>query len=124
MQPFYLKCYHHFYQTFHSSWDPTKARLLELGGGTVIYPLVSAAPYFANITFVDFSELNLEQVKLWVNKDADFDHIVGSLEGKVGESQSRVTLLRSKIKTIVTCDILKKTQMGFSILVIVLNSLM
>ena len=119
VQPFYLQCYHHFYQTFHSSWDPTKARLLELGGGPVIYPLISAAPYFADITFADFSKPNLEQVELWVNKDAEahdwtpyFNHIVGSLEGKVGESQSRVTSLRSKIKTIVTCDILKEDPNG------------
>ena len=96
-----------------------KARLLELGGGPVIYPLISAAPYFADITFADFSKPNLEQVELWVNKDAEahdwtpyFNHIVGSLEGKVGESQSRVTSLRSKIKTIVTCDILKEDPNG------------
>ena len=114
VQPFYLKCYHDFYQTFHHNWDPTKARLVEIGGGPVIYPLISAAPYVSDITFADYAEVNLEQIKLWVNSDLQahdwspyFNHVVGSLEGN---SDTRVAvereqLLKKKITSIVPCDI-------------------
>ena len=115
VQPFYLQSYHHFYQTFSHTWDPSQAKLLELGGGPVIYPLISAAPFVSEITFTDYSEQNLEAVRSWVSNDSKahdwtpyFDHVVETLEGKVGESQSRQETLRSKIRKVVSCDIRKE----------------
>ena len=115
VQPFYLQCYHHFYQTFSHTWDPTHAKLLELGGGPVIYPLISAAPFVSEITFADYAEESLELVRLWIRGDPKahnwtpyFDHVVETLEGKVGESQSRQESLRGKIRKLVSCDIRKE----------------
>lgn len=115
VQPFYLKSYHDFYQTFHHEWDHNKARLVEIGGGPVIYPLISAAPYVSDITFADYAEVNLEQIKLWVNSDSRahnwnpyFSHVVGTLEGNSDPARGameREELLKKKIKCIVPCDI-------------------
>ena len=65
VQPFYLQCYYEFYQEFHESWDPTTARLLEVGGGPIIYSLISAAPHVKEIVFGEFLETNRREVALW-----------------------------------------------------------
>lgn len=114
VQPFYLKSYHNFYQKFHQKWDPTKARLVEVGGGPVVYSLISAAPYVSDITFSDYAEANLEQIKLWTKSNPQahnwtpyFNYVTGTLEGitdpRVALERERV--LKKKIKRIVPCDI-------------------
>ena len=69
VQPFYLQCYHEFYRDFHRCWDPKTARLLEVGGGPIIYSRISAAPHVKEIVFGEFLEGNRHEVTLWKNRD-------------------------------------------------------
>lgn len=71
VQPFYLKCFHEFYQQFHGRWDNKSARVLEFGGGPTIYPLISAAPHVNNIVFSDYVESCRKEVQLWKDQDPE-----------------------------------------------------
>lgn len=114
VQPFYLQCYHDFYQGLHTEWDQTKATALELGGGPAIYPLISAAPYVSEVIFAEYAEPNRTQVDLWRKNDPQahdwspyFKHVVMNLEGNRDPkaASDRQEELRSKIKNIVKGDI-------------------
>ena len=114
VQPFYLQSYHEFYHRFSSEWDTGIARLLELGGGPVIYPLISASPYVSEIVFTDFIEGNREQVRLWKSKAPGahdwspyFKYVVNTLEGATDPAAAtrREEELQNKIKDILHCDI-------------------
>ncbi|XP_065908954.1 nicotinamide N-methyltransferase-like [Dysidea avara] len=107
------QCFHHFYQTYNKQWDNATAVLLEAGGGPCIYPLISAAPYVAEIYHSDYMEANREEVLMWRNNDPDaydwspyFRHIVQSLEGQTSHDAvaRRKERLRSVLKDSAPCD--------------------
>ena len=84
---FYLDCFHEFYQQYHTQWDRTKARMLEFGGGPVIVPLISAAPFVSGIMFSDHAESGRKEVQLWKDNDPNahdwmpyIRHVVNILE--------------------------------------------
>ena len=117
VQPFYLQCYHDFYRKFNSEWDVSQARLLELGGGPVIYPLISAAPHVSEIVFSDYVEGNLDQVRLWKEQSSAahdwspyFEHVVNTLEGEQdkGAALQREIELQGKVKLIKKCNVLEE----------------
>ena len=62
---FYRRCFHEFYQKYHTQWDTTTTRLLEFGGGPSIVPLISAAPFVSEIVFAEYAESNRKEVQLW-----------------------------------------------------------
>ena len=114
-QPFYLDSFHNFYTSkLPAEWDATTARLLEFGGGPVIYPLISAAPHVAEVVFADYAQSSLDEVSLWKNSDPHahdwspyFRHVVQTLEGNPDPHAAiqREMELRSKFKELLLCDI-------------------
>ena len=116
VQPFYLQSIHDFYQKFHNQWNPSTARLLEYGGGPVIYPLISASPFVSEITFSDYADANIKQVVMWKDKQPSahnwtpyFEYVIRRLEGNVDESLvvKRAEDLRGKLKYFFQGDVLK-----------------
>ena len=116
VQPFYLQSIHDFYQKFHSQWNHSTARLLEYGGGPVIYPLISASPFVSEITFSDYADGSIKEVMLWKDKDPSahnwtpyFQYVIGTLEGNTNDSVvvEREEDLRGKLKYFFKGDLLK-----------------
>lgn len=61
----FLECWHLFYEEHGKDLDPSKAHLLEFGGGPTIWSLISATPNFCDITFADFAQSNRAEVEMW-----------------------------------------------------------
>jgi len=86
---------------------PRGGRLLEFGGGPTLYSLIPAANSVDEIHFCDYSETNLQEVRGWLQGDADaFDwtHFVCAtleLEGRVASIDS-VRRRGEHIKRLVT----------------------
>ena len=111
---FYLHSFHEFYQQYQTQWNHTEARVLELGGGPVIVPLISAAPFVSEIVFSEYAEDNRAQVQLWKDNDPNahdwmpyIRYAVNKLEGKVDPeaATARERLLRNRLTHIVSCDV-------------------
>ena len=114
VQPFYLESLHNFYTKLPAEWDASAARLLEFGGGPVIYPLISAGPHVAEVVFSDYAQSSLDEVSLWKNNDPRahnwspyFRNVLQTLEGNPDPHAAiqRETELRSKFKELLLCDI-------------------
>ena len=88
---------------------------MEYGGGPVIYPLISAVPHVAEVTFSDYAGDSLEAVTLWRDKNSKahnwkpyIAYVMEKLEGqpyqelKVVERQN---MLQNKMKHIFRGDI-------------------
>lgn len=117
VQPFRMACFYKFYENFSSSWDASSAKLLEYGGGPVIYPLISACPYVAEITFSDYQQASLDAVSKWKNRlegshdwDPYFRYILSNIEGNENEEAvfQRISEMREKLKHFAIGDILSK----------------
>ncbi len=67
VQPYYLRSLFSFYSQYATQWDPETAKLLEYGGGPVIYSLISAAKVVSEITFVDYLQGSLDNIMEWAN---------------------------------------------------------
>ena len=111
---FRLKVIREFFQKYHSKWDRSSARLLEFSGGPVIANYISAAPHVGEIVHSAHTEGERRELELWKNNAEGahdwlpfIKHIVSDVEGLQGEAavQERITLLRSKITKIVSCNI-------------------
>jgi ubiquinone/menaquinone biosynthesis C-methylase UbiE len=62
-----------WYSDLYANMDISeKAKLLEVGGGPTIYQLASAAYKVKNITFTDYLEENLAEIREWADKSGDF----------------------------------------------------
>ena len=115
IQPFRMRCFYQFYKMFGHSWDPSSAQLLEYGGGPVIYPLISACPYVAEITFSDYQQASLDAVRMWKEGSDQshdwrpyFKYILSEIEKNCEEGAvfNRESELREKLKSLVIGDIL------------------
>ena len=113
-QPFYMKAYHTFYEKFSKSLNPGKAKYLEYGGGPVIYPLISAAPFVSEITFSDYQQSNIDAVIAWKNRceghhdwHSYFKYVIWELEGNNSDEavSQRYEEVRRKCKHIILGDI-------------------
>ena len=111
---FYPEPLYKFYTKYSSKWDNKTARLLEFGGGPVIAPLISAAPYVNQITFAAHTESERKEIELWQNgKDGAHDwsslfkYVVNKVEHISGDDawREREELLRKRITNIIPCDI-------------------
>ena len=119
-----------FFTKYNSKWDNKTARLLEFGGGLVVTPLISAAPYVNQITFSAYLESERKEVELWKQGkegahdwSAHFKYVVNDLEHTAGDDawREREELLRKRITDIVPCDALNdkpllRTQEPFEII--------
>ena len=88
--------------------------VLEFGGGPVIVPLISAAPFVSEIVFSEYAEANRAQVQLWKDNDPNahnwmpyIRYVVNKLEGNVDPeaATARGRLLRNRFTHIVSCDV-------------------
>ena len=111
---FPIDYFHKFYQRFHTEWDHTTAKLLEVGGGPCIHSFISAAPYVAEIYHSDYVQSCRDEVTMWKNNDPNaynwtpyFNHIVNKLEGQSGPNvvAERQQKIRKILKDVVYCDI-------------------
>ena len=69
VHPFFMECHHGFYSKYHQNWNNETARVLEYGGGPVVYYLSCAAPYVREIVFAEYLESCRAEVQLWREKD-------------------------------------------------------
>ena len=114
-QPFFLGAHHRFYQQFSRSWDASTARFLEYGGGPIVYPLISAAPFFNEITFSDYQQLNLDAVVAWRDSEEGhhdwlpyFKYVLSELEGNDDSEEmalERQDEARAKVRSILLGDL-------------------
>lgn len=111
---FHKQQVNNFYKKYSAEWDKNTARLLEFGGGPVIAGLISPAPYVREIVFAAYSAEERREVELWRDqKDGAHDwsehlrYVVNELEGKGGDAawQEREALIRSRMTSIIACDI-------------------
>ncbi|XP_065902916.1 nicotinamide N-methyltransferase-like [Dysidea avara] len=111
---FPIDYFHKFYQQFHTEWDHSTAKLLEIGGGPCVHTFISAAPYVAEIYHSDYVQSCRDEVKMWRNNDPNaydwtpyFNYVVNKLEGQSGHNPvaERQERLRKILKDIVYCDI-------------------
>ena len=61
----FLECWHSFYEEHGKELDPSKAHMLEFGGGPTIWSLISAATNFSDIMFAEFAQGNRTEVEMW-----------------------------------------------------------
>ena len=66
----FLEHWHGFYSTHKDEFNPSKATLLELGGGPTIHSLISACQHVSKITFSDYADTNRREIQLWKDNDA------------------------------------------------------
>ncbi|HNU96007.1 MAG TPA: bifunctional adenosylmethionine decarboxylase/class I SAM-dependent methyltransferase [Candidatus Magasanikbacteria bacterium] len=88
-------------------------KLLELGGGPTIYPLISASAKVNDITFSDTSKKNLDIIKTWMHRQNSFwDKFINhSLTKELHKTPSkkeirgRKKMIAGKIKKLIITDI-------------------
>ena len=116
-QPFYLRSIHTFYQRFGGSWEAGSGKLLEYGGGPVIYSLISATPFFSEVFFADYQQPNVDAVHAWKNGSEGhhdwtpyFQYVLSQLEGNSEDKApgERQQDLREKLKHFLLCDLRSK----------------
>ena len=114
----------HFYRAFSYRWDTRSARLLEFSGGGVLGYCISAADKVGEIVYGVHVEKEREAVEAWLEgRQGAHDwspytaFVVNELEAEVqaeemkavsSRCEEREALMRSRIKRIVHCDILKE----------------
>lgn len=103
---------HFFADSFRQSYPG--AKLLDFGGGTTIYPLISAAPQVAEIYFSDYLLINLQEIQSWHKalphafSWEPFVARVLEVEGKAHDDmsiKSREKVIRGRIKYFLEGDI-------------------
>ncbi|MBI2133876.1 methyltransferase domain-containing protein [Candidatus Woesearchaeota archaeon] len=111
-----------FFHDTYSMMGPRK-RLLEVGGGPIIYSIISASSAVDEIFFSDYLEENLGEVRKWLQKKDDafnwdkYFELVLRLEKKevtLAALESCKERLRRKVKKLVRCDILNSNPIGDS----------
>lgn len=117
----FLEHWHDFYNTHKDEFDPSRATLLELGGGPTIHSLISACQHVSKITFSDYADTNRREIQLWKDNDAKchnwtpyIHHVVSNFEGnsKPGAVDQRTRELRNKIDQIIPCDVKSEDMLG------------
>jgi hypothetical protein len=99
---------------FHDVYShiPQQKKLLEVGGGPSIYPLISASSKVDEIMFSEYTEDNRAAVKAWIDKlPTAFDwgkhfSYVADMEGEPSPEKIEERV-RKGIKKVVACDITK-----------------
>ena len=112
-----LKHCYSIFNKYHVKWDPSKASLLELGGGPSLNIAIVGAPFFSNIVHSDFNDSCNKEVQLWVDRSPDafnwtpvvehgMKHCEGAAEKEVDSHAvvEREEEVRRKISAVVHCD--------------------
>ena len=116
-----LKYCFSFFNRYHDKWDPSKAALLEVGGGPSLQIAISAAPFVANIVHSDFEDSCNREVQLWIDRSPDafnwapvaeyaMKHCENATENAVDlhAVAEREEELRRKISAVIHCDLNKE----------------
>ena len=110
---FRVKSFKNFFEKYSSKWKHGGSRLLDFSAGAVIINYISAAPHVTEIFHAAHTEVERNEVQLWLNdtKGAHdwnpfLQYVLGEVEGLKGdvELKERVALLRSKVK-VISCNI-------------------
>ena len=118
---FSLNYFYSIFSKYHDQWDPSRATLLELGGGPSIQVVITAAPFFSRIVHSDFEDSCNKEVRLWVDRSPNafnwtpvveyaMKHCEGATESEV-DSQAvaeREEEVRRKMSAVVHCDAMKE----------------
>ena len=109
-------CYSVF-SKYRGKWDPSKATLLELGGGPSLQIAIVGVPFFSSIIHSDFNDSCNKEVQLWVDRSPDafnwtpaveysMKHCEGEAEREVDPHAvvEREEEVRCKISAVVHCD--------------------
>ncbi|KAM5140741.1 uncharacterized protein ACMZJ9_014607 [Mantella aurantiaca] len=97
-----------------SSGDVGGDTIIDIGTGPTIHQLLSACEAFNNIIVSDFLEQNLAELQKWLKKaPGKFDWTslirrVCELEGNRMSCEEKAEKLRSKVKEVLKCDVLKR----------------
>ena len=110
-----------FFNKYHVNWDPSKAVLLELGGGPSLQIAITATPFVASIVHSDFEESCNNEIRLWVDRSPDafnwtpvaeyaMKHCELATESEVDSRAvaEREEELRRKISAVTHCDVNKE----------------
>ena len=101
-------------QKYKNHWDDSSAKLVEVGGGPNIMPLISIAPYVSKIVFSEYAAECRKAVQLWKTGSPEaydwspfMQYVVSKIEknSDPDAAKAREDLLRSKV-CIVPCNIL------------------
>ncbi|XP_073511378.1 nicotinamide N-methyltransferase-like [Phyllobates terribilis] len=104
-------------QNLHETFTKSGVRgdtLLDVGTGASIYHLLSACEVFDKIIVSDLLESNHADFRKWLKKDPDafdWNHLMKfgcELEGNGEDYEKKAEQLRSKVKDILKCDVLKR----------------
>jgi NNMT/PNMT/TEMT family len=125
--PAYLDAYYSnwdveddFHMTFlHAAYKsiPKQEKLLEIGGGPAIHQLVSARHKVERITFGEYLSANRHEILKWKKGDATafnwdpYFEYAARLENSNESIADMKQTLRSKLRNIVPCDILRQPPM-------------
>ena len=117
LKQFTLKYCYSVFSKYHGKWDPSKATLLELGGGPSLQIAIVGAPFFSSIIHSDFNDSCNKEVQLWVDRSPDafnwtpvveysMKHCEGEAEREVDPHAvvEREEEVRRKISAVVHCD--------------------
>ncbi|NXU57978.1 NNMT methyltransferase, partial [Turnix velox] len=87
--------------------------LIDVGCGPTIYQLLSACQSFQEITALDYTDQNRQELEKWLRKEEGaFDwrpvvEYVCELEGKREKWAEREEMVRRKVKRVLKCDVTK-----------------
>ena len=117
MRSFTFKYCYSVFSKYRGKWDPSKATLLELGGGPSLQIAIVGAPFFSSIIHSDFNDICNKEVQLWVDRSPDafnwtpaveysMKHCEGEAEREVDPHTvvEREEEVRRKISAVVHCD--------------------
>ncbi|MBI2137183.1 methyltransferase domain-containing protein [Candidatus Woesearchaeota archaeon] len=107
---------------FHKAYaNAPHGNMLEVGGGPTIYQLISASAAVKSITFSEYSEEYLNEVRNWLNSDKDafnwdeYFKIALKLEGKETTPENLATIkkrLKDKLTKLIRIDLFSKKPLG------------
>uniref|UniRef100_A0A8C4QPE8 Nicotinamide N-methyltransferase n=1 Tax=Eptatretus burgeri TaxID=7764 RepID=A0A8C4QPE8_EPTBU len=86
-------------------------RLLDVGSGPTIHQVLSACEVFDEIYLSDFTELNRNELQLWLEDSPEaynwnrIIQYVCDLEGNVDTCESKSERLRRKVRSVLPCDV-------------------
>uniref|UniRef100_UPI00398E8CA4 phenylethanolamine N-methyltransferase n=1 Tax=Pristiophorus japonicus TaxID=55135 RepID=UPI00398E8CA4 len=87
--------------------------LLDIGSGPTLYQVISACDFFKKIVMSDYLEVNREQLRKWLQREAGafnwspYVKYVCGLEGKSDCWEEKEQRLRETIKEVWHCDIMQ-----------------
>ena len=107
---------------FHKAYaNAPHGNMLEVGGGPAIYQLISASAAVKSITFSEYSEEYLNEVRKWINSDKnafnwdEYFKIALKLEGKETTPENLAAIkrrLKDKLTKLIKIDLFSEKPLG------------